>query len=82
MIDIYTVGGQQKPSSNLGGWQSVDIADVICSQEITTRSRVAERSVGRQKSYRNAAFGSAEAVFYDPVRMFTQTLSDVDEPLV
>ncbi len=48
VFDIYIVGGQVKPRLGLRGWQSVDINEVVCSQEITARFRTAERSVGRR----------------------------------
>ncbi len=38
-----------------GGWQSVDIINVVCSQEITARHRTAQRSVSRSTTNRKAA---------------------------
>jgi hypothetical protein len=45
VIDRYIVGGQVKPRLGLRDWQSVNINEVVCSQEIAARCRTAQGSV-------------------------------------
>ena len=40
VIDIYTVGGQEKPRLGLRDWQSVDINDVVVHKKSQPASRL------------------------------------------